>query len=62
MERSVPRPVGASAAPTDPVAAQAVFRRLGVPERVGTVVGGESLVNDGSALVIFNVAVAAPVA
>lgn len=54
--------LGAILAPTDPVAAQAVFRRLGVPERVGTVVGGESLVNDGSALVIFNVAVAAVVA
>ena len=33
-----------------------------MPEMVGTVVGGESLVNDGSAFVIFNVAVAAPVA
>ncbi len=54
--------LGAILAPTDPVAAQAVFRRLGVPEHVGTVVGGESLVNDGSALVIFNVAVAAVVA
>lgn len=54
--------LGAILAPTDPVAAQAVFRRLGVPERVGTIVGGESLVNDGSALVIFNVAVAAVVA
>jgi len=53
--------LGAILAPTDPVAAQAVFRRLGVPERVGTVVGGESLVNDGSALVLFNVAVAAVV-
>ena len=53
--------LGAILAPTDPVAAQAVFRRLGVPERVGTVVGGESLVNDGSALVVFNVAVAAVV-
>lgn len=54
--------LGAILAPTDPVAAQAVFRQLGVPERVGTVVGGESLVNDGSALVVFNVAVAAVVA
>ena len=54
--------LGAILAPTDPVAAQAVFRRLGVPERVGTIVGGESLVNDGSALVVFNVAVAAVVA
>jgi Na+/H+ antiporter len=53
--------LGAILAPTDPVAAEAIFRRLGVPERVGTVVGGESLVNDGSALVAFRVAVAAVV-
>src|ERR671915_2123210 len=33
--------LGAILAPTDPVAAEAVFRRLGVPGRVHTVVGGE---------------------
>src|SRR5918993_3915600 len=38
--------LGAILAPTDPVAAQAVFRRLGVPGRVGTIIEGESLVND----------------
>ena len=43
--------LGAILSPTDPVAAEAIFRRLGVPERVGTVVGGESLINDGTALV-----------
>jgi Na+/H+ antiporter len=53
--------LGAILAPTDPVAAEAIFRRLGVPGRVGTVVGGESLINDGSALVAFRVAVAAVV-
>src|ERR687894_2849821 len=53
--------LGAILAPTDPVAAEAIFGRLGVPERVGTVVGGESLINDGSALVAFRVAVAAVV-
>jgi CPA1 family monovalent cation:H+ antiporter len=31
---------------------------LGVPERVGTIVGGESLVNDGTGLAAFRVAVA----
>ena len=51
--------LGAILAPTDPVAAEAIFRRLGVPERVGTVVGGESLINDGTGLVAFRVAVAA---
>jgi Na+/H+ antiporter len=50
--------LGAILAPTDPVAAEAIFSRLGVPERVGTVVGGESLVNDGTGLVAFRVAVA----
>ena len=51
--------LGAILAPTDPVAAEAIFRRLGVPERVGTVIGGESLINDGTALVAFRVALAA---
>ena len=36
---------------TDPVAVVAVFRRLGVPERLLTVVEGESLLNDGFAIV-----------
>src|SRR5918999_5343419 len=53
--------LGAILAPTDPVAAEAVFRRLGVPGRVSTIVGGESLVNDGSGLVAYRLAVAAVV-
>jgi Na+/H+ antiporter len=53
--------LGAILAPTDPVAAEAIFARLGVPERVGTVVGGESLVNDGTGLVAYRLAVAAVV-
>ncbi len=53
--------LGAILAPTDPVAAEAIFSRLGVPERVGTVVGGESLVNDGTGLVAYRLAVAAVV-
>src|SRR3712207_2653016 len=51
--------LGAILAPTDPVAAEAIFSRLGVPGRVGTVVGGESLVNDGTGLMAFRVAVGA---
>ena len=43
------------------MAAEAIFGRLGVPERVGTLVSGESLVNDGTGLVAFGVAVAAVV-
>src|SRR3712207_5387134 len=53
--------LGAILAPTDPVAAEAVFRRLGVPGRVGTVVGGESLINDGTGLVAYRIAVVAVV-
>lgn len=53
--------LGAVVAPTDPVAAEATFRRLGVPDRVHTIVGGESIINDGTALVAYNLAVAAVV-
>jgi Na+/H+ antiporter len=53
--------LGAIVAPTDPVAATTVARRLGVPRRVVSVIEGESLVNDGTALVAYRVAVAAAV-
>ena len=39
------------------MAAAAAFRRLGVPERVVALVEGESLVNDGTALVVYRTAV-----
>src|SRR3954470_9539903 len=48
--------LGAIVAPTDPVAATAVFRRLHAPDHLTTVVEGEALVNDGTALVAFRVA------
>ena len=51
--------LGAAVSPTDTVAAKGVFRRLGVPERVTTLVEGESLVNDGVALVLYRVAIGA---
>ncbi len=51
--------LGAAVSPTDTVAAKGVFRRLGVPERVTTIVEGESLVNDGVALVLYRIAVGA---
>jgi Na+/H+ antiporter len=54
--------LGAVVSPTDPIAATAIMRRLGVPRRVVTIVEGESLVNDGTALVLFRVAVTAAVA
>ncbi len=51
--------LGALAAPTDPVSASSVMRALGTPERVLAILEGESLVNDGTGLAIFQVAVAA---
>src|ERR687898_286453 len=53
--------LGAIVSPTDPVAATAIMRRVGVPRRLVTVVEGESLVNDATALVAYRVAVAAAV-
>jgi CPA1 family monovalent cation:H+ antiporter len=51
--------LGAVVAPTDPLAATAIARRLAVPRRVVSLLEGESLVNDGTALVAYKVAVAA---
>jgi monovalent cation/hydrogen antiporter len=53
--------LGAIVAPTDPVAATAIMRRLGAPRRLVNFVEGESLVNDATALVAYRVAVAAAV-
>ena len=41
--------VGAIIAPTDPVAVIALFQQLGVPDRLRTLVEGESIFNDGTA-------------
>jgi len=53
--------LGAIVSPPDAVAATAIVSRLPVPRRVITVLEGESLVNDASALVIYRTAVAAAV-
>jgi monovalent cation/hydrogen antiporter len=53
--------LGAIVAPTDPIAATAIARRFGVPRRIVTIVEGESLVNDATALVLYSVAVTAVV-
>lgn len=50
--------LGAVVAPPDAVAAVAVGRRLGLPRRVMTVLAGESLINDATALTAYRVAVA----
>ena len=52
---------GAVVAPTDAVAATSVFKRLDVPERLATIVEGEGLTNDGTALVLYAGAVGAAV-
>ena len=46
--------LGAIVAATDPVAVLAIFRRLGLPERLTTIVEGESIANDGVAIVLVN--------
>jgi CPA1 family monovalent cation:H+ antiporter len=51
--------LGAIIAPTDPSASTAIFRRLHAPARLTTIAEGESLINDGTALVAFRVAAAA---
>jgi monovalent cation/hydrogen antiporter len=51
--------LGAIVSPTDPIAATAIARRLGLPRRLVSIVEGESLVNDATALVLYATAVAA---
>jgi Na+/H+ antiporter len=53
--------LGAVVSPTDPVAATAIAQRLSVPRRVITIIEGESLINDATALVAYRVAIAAVV-
>ena len=53
--------LGAVVSPTDPIAATAIMHRLGVPRRIVSIVEGESLVNDGTALVAYRAAVVATV-
>ncbi|GHH81748.1 Na+/H+ antiporter [Streptomyces sulfonofaciens] len=53
--------LGAVVAPPDAVAATAVARRIGLPSRIITILQGESLVNDATAITAYKVAVAAAV-
>src|SRR3954468_11161574 len=53
--------LGAVLAPTDPVAAVAVMQRLRVAPQLSAVIEGESLVNDGTGLVLYRLAVGATV-
>jgi monovalent cation/hydrogen antiporter len=51
--------IGAVVAPPDAVAATAIGRRLGLPRRIVTLLEGESLLNDATALVALRTAIAA---
>lgn len=59
---SMPWPVGfilgAMVSPPDASAATAITRKLGVPRRLVTILEGESLVNDATALVVYRFAIA----
>jgi len=46
---------GALISATDPVAVVSLFKELGTPERLTTLVEGESLLNDATAIVLFNI-------
>ena len=51
--------LGAAVAPTDPVAAVAVARRVGMPSWLLTLLAGEGLLNDATSLTLFLVATSA---
>ncbi len=49
---------GAAVAATDPIAVTALFERLGAPPRLTLLIKGESLLNDGTAIVFFGLVMA----
>ena len=51
--------LGAIVAPPDAAAATAVLRQVNLPHRIVTILEGESLLNDASALLIYRIAVTA---
>src|SRR5438552_5597151 len=56
---SVAIALGASVAPPDAIAATAIASRLGLPRQIVTILEGESLLNDATALTIYSIALAA---
>ena len=59
MAWAVALTLGTIVSPPDAVASSAVFQRLGVPRRIVTILEGESLLNDATALVAYRFAVIA---
>ncbi len=53
--------LGAIVSPTDALASSEIFSRLGAPPRLVSLIEGESLVNDGTALVLYKAAIGAAV-
>ncbi len=49
---------GALIAATDPIAVVGLFKSLGAPKRLAVLVEGESLLNDGTAVVLFTIIIA----
>ena len=49
---------GALISATDPIAVVAIFKHLGVPKRLSVLLDGESLLNDGVAIVFFTLSLA----
>jgi CPA1 family monovalent cation:H+ antiporter len=62
MPWSVAIALGAIVAPPDAAAATAVMRQVRLPHRIRTILEGESLINDASALLVYRLAVGAAVA
>ncbi len=53
--------LGAIVSPPDAVAAEAIFERLAIPNRLAAIISGECLMNDATALVLYRFALAAAV-
>lgn len=53
--------LGAIVAPPDAVSATAIGRRLGLPRRIMTLIGGESLLNDATSLTAYKLALGAAI-
>lgn len=53
---------GAMTAATDPISVVALFRKIGIEKRLTMILEGESLFNDGTAVVLFKILLASAIA